>query len=107
MLSDETLERIWACKREVVAGQKLLDDMAETRKREEERAHRFSKTEPTLKDAFGCRRHLQLGVPSGEGGHRLFDVAPQLAESIIRAHIANKMAELTEATEQARIELAV
>jgi len=107
MLSDETIERIWSCKREIVTGQKLLNDMAETRKREDERMNRISKTEPTLKDAFGRRQHLQLGIPSGENGHRLFDVAPQLAESIIRAHIANKTAELTEATEQARVELAV
>lgn len=59
----------------------------------------------TLKDAFGCRRQLQLGIPNGENGHRIFDVNPQLAESVIRAHIAQKQAELVVVNEQARIEL--
>lgn len=63
------------------------------------------KNAATLKDAFGRARHLQLGIPSGDNGHRLFDVAPQLAESIIRAHIANKESELARANEQARVEL--
>jgi len=107
MISNETLERLWHCKREIAAGEKLLEDMAEVRKREDERINTLSRTEPTLKDAFGRRRQLQLGIPSGENGHRIFDVAPQLAESIIRAHIANKTAELTEATEQARVELSI
>jgi hypothetical protein len=80
--------------------------MAEVRIKEESMWEKLGKNEPTLKDAFGRRKQLQLGIPSGENGHRLFDVAPQLAESIIRAHIANKHAELVEATEQARVELA-
>lgn len=107
MLSNETLERIWHCKREIEAGNKLLVDMAEVRKHEEDRCNRLSKTEPTLQDAFGRRRHLELGIPSGENGHRIFQVSPLLAESVIKAHIANKNAELAEATEQARIELSV
>lgn len=105
MLSDETLERIWHCKREIKAGEKLLEDMEIVRKHEEERMNKLSATEPTLNDAFGRRQHLQLGIPSGENGHRLFQVSPKLAESVIRAHIANKQAELIEATERARIEL--
>ena len=107
MISNETIERIWHCKREIEAGTKLLVDMAEVRKQEEDRMNRLAKTEPTLKDAFGRRRQLQLGIPSGENGHRLFDVSPQLAESVIKVHIANKTAELAEATEQARIELSI
>lgn len=107
MITNETLERIWHCKREIEAGNKLLTDMAEVLKQEEERCNRLSKTEPTLRDAFGRRRHLELGIPSGEGGHRIFQVSPILAESVIKAHIANKTAELAEATEQARIELSV
>ncbi|RJR46037.1 MAG: hypothetical protein C4576_11450 [Desulfobacteraceae bacterium] len=86
--------------REIEAGEKLLADMKETREKERTRIG-----EPTLKDAFGRRRHLELGVPSGDNGHRIFQVAPQLAESIIRAHIAHKEAELKEANEQAWIEL--
>ena len=63
------------------------------------------KTAPTLKDAFGRRRHLQLGIPSGENSHRLFDVPPPLAESVIRAHLAEQRKQLLLANERARIEL--
>lgn len=61
--------------------------------------------DPNPRDAFGRLNNLQLGVPSGEGGHRLYDVAPKLALSVIRAHIAAKKAELASANEQARLEL--
>jgi hypothetical protein len=78
--------------------------MATEQDRARERGER-DKSAPTLKDAFGRRQHLQLGIPSGENSHRLFQVAPQLAESVIRAHIAKTEAELAEAQEQARLEL--
>jgi hypothetical protein len=107
MLSDSTIEQIWHCKREITAGEKLLADMESVRKSEQERGNRISSTEPTLNDAFGRKQHLQLGIPSGENGHRLFQVSPRLAESVIRAHIGNKTAELMQANEQARIELGV
>lgn len=67
--------------------------------------HERDKYASTLKDAFGRERQLQLGIPSGENGHRLLDVSPVLAESVIRAHIENKRAQLVEANERARIEL--
>ena len=104
MITQKTAERIWSAYREIEAGEKLLADMAAIR------AEPFSDRDrhaPTLKDAFGRARHLQLGIPSGENGHRIFDVAPELAESVIRAHIAKKQVELVEANEQARIELTV
>ena len=105
MLTSETIERIWHCMREIEAGNKLLADMEEVGRQDEKRWEGKSKTEPTLKDAFGRRRHLELGVPSGENGHRIFQVSPILAGHIIRAHIANKTAELAEANELARLEL--
>lgn len=100
MITQKTAERIWAAYREIAAGEKLLVDTKEVR----ERQH-LDEFAPTLEDAFGDRRHLQLGVPSGEKGHRLFYVSPQLAEPVIRAHIAAKRAELAEANEQARLEI--
>ena len=100
MISQETAGRIWNCYREIAAGEKLLEDMAKS-----EREYGGDVRAETLKDAFGRRRQLQLGVPSGENCHRLLDVAPGLAKSVINAHIANKRAELAEANEQARIEL--
>jgi len=107
MISNESIEWLWSCKREIETGNKILNDMAEITAREEERNGRISKTEPTLKDAFGRRQHLQLGIPCGENGHRLLDVSPRLAETIIRAHIAKKEAELVEAEERARLELSM
>lgn len=101
MITQETAAALWNCHREIVAGQKLLSDMEEVRAKSWD----IQKTEPTLKDAFGNRRHLQMGIPCGENAHRLLDVAPDLAESVIRAHIANKQAELVKINERARIEL--
>ncbi|MBP6421582.1 MAG: hypothetical protein KA271_01685 [Propionivibrio sp.] len=103
LISLETCMAIYAAYREINAGEKLLADMKAEREK-----HRFDEVDkyaPTLKDAFGRARQLQLGVPSGENAHRIFDVSPVLAESVIRAHIENKRAELVEANERARIEL--
>lgn len=100
MIRQETAADIWHCYHDIEVGHKLLSDMEETAK-----TQRLNKYEPRLKDAFGRRQHLQLGVPSGGDGHRLFDVSPRLAESVIRAHIAKKQAELAEINERARIEL--
>lgn len=103
MITRETCAAIWAAYREIETAEKLLAEM------QSERDKPFSdedKHAPTLKDAFGRTRHLQLGIPSSGNGHRLFDVSPALAESVIRAHITNKRAELAEANECARIELA-
>ena len=99
MITQETASLIWSAHREIGAAEKLLEDMAAKMKFEQD------KTAPTLKDAFGRAQHLQLGIPCGENGHNLYRVSPRLAESVIRAHIENKRAELAEANEKARIEL--
>lgn len=100
MISSGTVERIWKCQREIAIGKSLLEEM----KRIVENMRRDDHPE-RIKDAFGRERDLQLGIPSGENCHRLLNVSPALATSIIRTHIANKEAELVEANEQARIEL--
>lgn len=100
MITKETCEAIWNAYREIEVGEKLLADMKEIREREHTDPHA-----PSLKDAFGRRQHLQLGIPSGENGHRLLQVSSTLGESVIRAHIENKRAALSEAQERARIEL--
>ena len=102
MIAKQTAEAIWAAYRELETAEKLLADL------ESERTKPFAETDkhaPTLADAFGRKKHLQLGVPCGQNGHRLFDVAPELAESVIRAHIAKMGVALVEANERARIEL--
>lgn len=101
MVKKDTAAMIWSAYREIESGEKLLADMERERKLVQAEQHA-----PTLRDAFGRVRQLQLGIPSGENAHRLFDVSPVLAESVIRAHIENKRAELREANERARIEIA-
>lgn len=62
---------------------------------------------PDVRDAFGrLQNGLQLGVPSGENGHRLFNVPWSLCRPIIEAHIAMHRAKIAALTEKARIELA-
>lgn len=100
MISKDTAAAIWNAYREIEAGEQLLSDMTKERARTD-----ADKRAPTLRDAFGQKRQLQLGIPTGDNSHRLLDVSPVLAESMIRAHIANKHAELAEANERARVEL--
>ncbi len=101
VISLKTIEMLYKAHREVEAGKKLLSDMKEVRENERTR----DKYAPMLTDAFGRERHLQLGIPSGENAHRLLDVSPVLAESCIRAHIAQKQKEFLDANEIARVEL--
>jgi hypothetical protein len=103
MITQTTAADIWHCHREIAASEKLLKDIAEVRMNSQDRFERGF--EPKLKDAFGQERQLKLGVPSGENSHQIFGVAPELAESIIRAHIANMRAKLVSFNEKARIEL--
>jgi hypothetical protein len=96
MITLETAARIWNCHREIQVGGKLLANMEKAIEEGED---------PNPRDAFGRQRNLHLGVPSGENSSQLYDVAPKLALSVIRAHIAEKQRELVEANEQARLEL--
>ena len=99
MITQETAEMIYGAYREIFMAKKILEDF---QKGED---FLIDKTLPRLKDAFGRKRHLQLGIPSGENAYTLYRVSPTLAISIIKAHIAHKEAELKELNEQAKIEL--
>lgn len=100
MLSKETCEKIWHCHREIEAGEKLLADIKETIAKQ-----RHDPLPPALKDHFGHRADLQLGIPSGDSSHRLFKVSFDLAEPVIRTHIANKKADLARLNEVALLEM--
>ncbi len=100
MITQDTAVLIWSCYREIEAAKQLLADMEKVEAKSKRDHHA-----PHIRDTFGRRRRLELGVPSGENSHRLFDVSSRLAESVIRAHIAEKKAELAVANEQARVEL--
>jgi hypothetical protein len=102
VITQETAERIWNCYREIQASKQLLEDMKEA---QAELFSRQDRNAPRLRDSFGQKRHLELGVPNGPDSRRIFSVAPQLANSVIAAHLATMQAELVEANEQARIEL--
>ena len=68
MITKDTCVAIWSAYREIEAGEQLLADMAKERERTLADKHA-----PTLRDAFGRVRQLQLGIPSGENAHRLLD----------------------------------
>lgn len=90
MITQNTAAKIWGCYQHIEAGKKLL-------------AHLSEKTED-MHDTYAPRLNLQLGVPSGENPHQIYEVHPDIALSIIRAHIANKEAELIRYNEAARVE---
>ena len=100
MISQETVESIWKCYREINTAENILRTMAELKEK-----HPHDPHAQDIRDVFGRGRKFQLGIPNGESGHQLMDVQPKLAESIIRAHIAAKKAEMVEANERAKIEL--
>lgn len=85
MITKQTAYDIWIAYDEIAKGEKLLNDLNEADRQGESM---------NLRDGFGRRRSLQLGVPSGESSQRLFDVQPALAFAVISAHVANKRAEL-------------
>ena len=81
MITKETVTKIAFAYREVEIAEALLKQISD--------AMRIGDT-PDLRDAFGRQRGLQLGVPSGENAHRLFDVPWSLARPIIECHLAEQ-----------------
>lgn len=97
MISKETAMDIAMAYREVETAEKLLGEIMESFKRRQT---------PDIRDAFGrLVGGLQLGVPSGESSHRLFDVPWSLAKPIIEAHIANHKSRIAVLSEKAREEV--
>ena len=97
MISRQTAMDIALAYREIETAEKLLAEITEAIDKRET---------PDIRDGFG--RHvggLQLGVPSGSSGHRLFDVPWSLAKPVIQAHIAHHRAMIAALAEKARIEL--
>jgi hypothetical protein len=97
MITSETAQKIALAYREVETATKLLADVREA----------MDKHNPTdLRDVFGRRQvGLQLGVPSGQNGYRLFDVPYSLAVPIIETHIAHHQARIAILSEQALLEM--
>ena len=94
-ISQEAAHRIWLAHREIEVGEQLLAEIEK-----ELDAHKYDK--PTDRH-YGIGKRIEMGIPAGNG-HRLLDVAPHLALAVIRAHIAEKHADLIAATEAAVVE---
>lgn len=96
MISIETATDIAFAYREIATAEKLLQDIIKARE---------SRGGIDIRDVFGRRQDgLQLGVPSGENGHRLFNVPWSIAIPVIETHIAAQKAKLTVLNEKAMIE---
>lgn len=96
MISKQTAQEIAFAYREVETAESLLSEIDEAIRRHEP---------PDIRDAFGRRQDgLQLGVPSGSNGHRLFNVPWSLARPIITTHIAQQKAIIVTLSERAKVE---
>lgn len=99
MLSKKTAMDTALAYREVETAEALLAEISETL---------TSRGAPDIRDAFGRHQDgLQLGVPSGSNGHRLFNVPWTMARPIIEAHIAQQRAIIAALSEKALIEAGV
>ena len=97
-ISKRTAMDIALAYREIETAEALLAQVREANR------HRVA---PDIRDDFGRPPGgLQLGVPSGSAGHRLFNVPWTLAEPIIEAHIANQRAVVAALCVRAKAELA-
>lgn len=98
MITKETAMDIALGYREIETAEKLLKEIVESLSRHEE---------PDIRDAFGRPQSgLQLGVPSGSNGHRLFNLQWSLAKPVIEAHIAQQKAQIEALAIKAKAELA-
>lgn len=97
LISKKTAMDIALAYREVETAEALLAEIVEAMSR---------RHAPDIRDAFGRHRDsLELGVPSGNNGQRLFNVPWVLARPIIEAHIAQQKAIIATLSETAKIEL--
>lgn len=86
--------------REVETAEKLLAEI------EKDVEFRGRETAPDIRDAFGrLQRGLQLGVPSGQNGHKLYNVPWELCRPIIEAHIARQKSLIATLSAKAIIEM--
>ncbi len=96
MISKETARKIFNCHGEIEKSNGLISAMKEAIKEE---------GTTDLKDNFGDRRGLQLGIPSGQSGHTLYNVPVEISIKVIEAHIEQKERQLKELMAIATIEL--
>jgi len=99
LISQQTALDIAYAYREVETAEKLLAEITDE--------FTGRQRTPDIRDAFGRRQDgLQLGVPSGSTGHRLFNVPWTICKPIIEMHIAEQRAKIALLTEKAKAEMA-
>lgn len=98
MITKETAVKIWNCYNEIDSAEKLLQEMRESLKQQPD-------DPPSLRNAFGERVGLQLGVPTGSDSQRIFGVNTEMGVKIIINHIEEKKKRLEELRAIATIEL--
>lgn len=98
MISQQTVADIFNAYCEIENSQKLLLDIKEAKEK-------YGGATP--REPWRGARGFELGVPMSSSGHRVFQLGPKLAESVIRAHIADTEALLVNANERARLELEI
>lgn len=99
MITKETCIKIWNCHNEIDKSKKIISEMAEKLKEDKD------KQPPCLENAFGERRGLQLGVPSGDNGHYLYNISLDLSIKVIEEHIQANEKRLEELMAIAKIEI--
>lgn len=94
VLSKELCVKIWSAWNEIKKGQKLIADanMQLGDHNEDE----------TLYNAFGDRKGMELGVPSGSNSHSILGVSYDLAETIILQHIEDSKLRLLELNKEVK-----
>lgn len=100
MITKETCVKIYNCYEQIENANELMANLAKIVKEDGE------KQRPMLYNAFGERKGLQLGVPSGDSSHYLYDVNTDLGVKIIEAHKKQYEERLVELMAIAKIELA-
>jgi hypothetical protein len=97
MITKDTAYQIACTHQEIERAEELIKKVREDLDR-----HR----EPDIRDAFGRQqRGLQLGIPSGDSSHRLYQVDWKLCVPVLMAHIGDQKARLAALCEVARTEL--
>jgi hypothetical protein len=99
MITKETCVKIFNCHNEIEKAENLIKEMRDKLSQDKE------KTIPTFENAFGEKRGLQLGVPSGHSSHWLYNVSFELSIKIIEDHIVANKKRLEELMAIAKIEL--
>ena len=86
MITKKHAHDLWHCHNEIEKAEKLKADMLEA-------LYKYNSLE--LKNAFGERQGLQLGIPMSESSQRLLNVSPKIALQILEQYIIEQKELLT------------